>query len=400
MSATSFSGGGSELKNLDPTKLSSGTADISISGNAATVTNGIYTTGNYADPPWITSLSPAKITSGTANISISGNAATATTATTANSVVAGGVATTGLADGAVTSSKLAVNAVTPGAIAFYQNVAIVAPSGGDYNNPATAMAAYSLWCGPPSATNPCLLKIMPGVYDIGTSTVVMQPYIDIEGSGEKLTKITGAIVSGSWPPTAATVKGANNAQIRFLTVQNTGVGNYVVAVLGSSMSSLLHVTATVLGPSSGSSYGYGVYNLGSQPTMTNVTVTVSGAGSSYGYGVYNYASSATMSNVTVYASATHSYGVYNSNCSPIMTNVTVTALGGYAVYNEVGVTVKINNSVLKGASGGLSIYNDSGVTTLVAMTQLDGGAVNNSGGTLTCVGAYNGNYVALGTNCQ
>lgn len=37
--------------------------------NAATVTNGIYTTGNYANPPWITSLAGSKIVGG---ISVAG----------------------------------------------------------------------------------------------------------------------------------------------------------------------------------------------------------------------------------------------------------------------------------------------------------------------------------------
>jgi hypothetical protein len=40
----------------------SGTWAISVSGNAATVTNGVYTTGSYADPTWITSLDGSKIT--------------------------------------------------------------------------------------------------------------------------------------------------------------------------------------------------------------------------------------------------------------------------------------------------------------------------------------------------
>ena len=35
---------------------------VNISGNAATVTNGVYTTGSYADPSWITSLAGTKIT--------------------------------------------------------------------------------------------------------------------------------------------------------------------------------------------------------------------------------------------------------------------------------------------------------------------------------------------------
>ena len=75
-----------------------------VSGNAGTVTNGVYTTGAYADPAWITSLSGSKVSGG-----ISGNAATATTATN----VAGGTAsvTTLSASGAVTLSGGTANGV-------------------------------------------------------------------------------------------------------------------------------------------------------------------------------------------------------------------------------------------------------------------------------------------------
>lgn len=38
-----------------------GTWNISISGNSATVTNGVVTTGSYADPTWITSLAKSKV---------------------------------------------------------------------------------------------------------------------------------------------------------------------------------------------------------------------------------------------------------------------------------------------------------------------------------------------------
>jgi hypothetical protein len=50
---------------------------------ASTVTNGVVTTGSYANPAWITSLAGAKITGTVANAT---NATTATTATTATSV--------------------------------------------------------------------------------------------------------------------------------------------------------------------------------------------------------------------------------------------------------------------------------------------------------------------------
>lgn len=39
-----------------------GTWNISVSGNAGTVTNGVYTSGSYADPAWVTSLAGSKIT--------------------------------------------------------------------------------------------------------------------------------------------------------------------------------------------------------------------------------------------------------------------------------------------------------------------------------------------------
>lgn len=40
----------------------SGTWGIGITGNAETVTNGLYSTGNYADPSWLTSLAYSKLT--------------------------------------------------------------------------------------------------------------------------------------------------------------------------------------------------------------------------------------------------------------------------------------------------------------------------------------------------
>lgn len=43
-------------------KTFSSTITGSISGNAGTVTNGVYTTGSYADPSWLTSLAGSKLT--------------------------------------------------------------------------------------------------------------------------------------------------------------------------------------------------------------------------------------------------------------------------------------------------------------------------------------------------
>lgn len=68
--------------------FSAGTITATLSGNASTVTNGVYTTGSYADPAWITSINYSKLTGTvpTWNQNTTGNAATATTLQTARTI--------------------------------------------------------------------------------------------------------------------------------------------------------------------------------------------------------------------------------------------------------------------------------------------------------------------------
>jgi hypothetical protein len=74
-----------------------GTWAIDISGNAATVTNGVYTNGSYSNPSWITALAGSKITG-----NISGNASNITSYTinqdlgTSNSPTFNNVTATGV----------------------------------------------------------------------------------------------------------------------------------------------------------------------------------------------------------------------------------------------------------------------------------------------------------------
>jgi hypothetical protein len=381
-------------------------ADVEMSGNIG-ITGSVTANSFSGDGSGLT---------GTADISILGNAATASLAT---SVGTGTVDTPGLVNGAV----------TPGKIAFMGRVAIVAKSGGDYSDPATAMSDYTAWCESPSADNPCLLKIMPGVYDVGSSPVEMHAYIDIEGSGENTTKITGAISTGGGfppPPAAGIVMGADNAEIRFLTVENTGTGFSTSGIVNVGTSpSILNVTVSASGgtgnfgvrnrsfssstmtnvnaAASGGNDTYGVYNDNSSPAMTNVNASASG-GTTNNYGVLNFASLPTMNNVRATASGgAYSYGIRNEGSSPTMMNVSASASGGttgnYGVYNQTSVisaTVKINNSVIKGSTN--TIYNSSGVTTLVGNTQLDGGAVSDSG-TLVCAGVYDEDYTFYQSTC-
>ncbi len=272
-----------------------------------------------------------------------------------------------------------------------------------------------------SATNPYLIIIEPGVYDIGSSSLQMKSYVDIQGSGENVTKITGNIDSIS----SGVLKGADDAELRFLTVENTSGGGacYAHAIYNSSCSpKMTHVTATA----AGGTWSYGVYNNNSSPTMTNVTVATSGETHNYGvlnnssssptmtnvtvtvtasgeearnYGVLNNSSSPTMTSVTVVASGgTSNYGVQNNNSSSTMTSVTVVASGGtsynYGVNNMSSSTTKIDHSVISGTT---TINTDESSYTYIGNTRLKGGAVN--GYHNTCAGVYDENFVFYPNTC-
>ncbi|MFC1680279.1 tail fiber domain-containing protein [Pseudomonadota bacterium] len=269
----------------------------------------------------------------------------------------------------------------------YAKVAIVAKGGGDYTSPLDAMANVSSgdnWCGTPSATNRCLVQIMPGVYDIGSTGIVMQQYVSIRGSGQETTKITGGVSTSAFGPESAVVTGADDVDLSDLTIENTGGSSKSIGVWNNTTSpTMTHLTVT----GSGGSYNYGVYNTSSSsPTMTDVTVVASGG--SYNYGVFNQSSSPTMTDVTATGSGgTDSYGVVNFASSPTMNNVTATGSGGtnsYGVYNTSSSSPTMNNVIAsasgasgtnQGISGGTPVLNnvvadDNGTRTVYFDTPL------------------------------
>jgi hypothetical protein len=289
----------------------------------------------------------------------------------------------------------------------YTNIVLGMAHVATFNNPVTAMNRVAFWCGTPSATNPCLIKILPGIYNLGEGSLTMKPYVDIEGSGEDTTIITSAFGNSSL---AGVVNGASNAEIRLLTVRNTDTsGTFVVAIANNAQSpKITHVTAIAAGGGLNCS---GVYNSASSPIMTHVTA--SARGGAEGTGVLNTGSSPVMSYVTasasdgtfsscgvcnmlssspimsnVTATGTHahfSYGVSNTeSSSPVMSEVNATAVGGanaYGVYNMDSSPIMDN--VTANASSGTNVFgvdnmNSSPTMRNVAVTAT-GVAVSNSG---------------------
>ncbi len=235
----------------------------------------------------------------------------------------------------------------------YANVVIVAKSGGDFT---TITAALNSIAG--TADSRYLVWVAPGMYE---EQVTMKQYVDIAGAGQLVTRITGA---GSGTLNSGTLLGANNAELRDLTVENTGDADFAVAIFnGADSPRLTRVTAIAFG--GGRSYGVRNYNV-SSPVMTDVTASASGKSGAIGvanvtscapvmtrvtaeangdadsdnYGVYNETSPARMTDVRATATGdidSVNYGVMNNYADAQMTNVTAEASGGsscFAVYNS------------------------------------------------------------------
>jgi hypothetical protein len=237
-------------------------------------------------------------------------------------------------------------------------------SSGDFLLLSAALASIS----DASASNPYVVRIAPGVYT-ETATVALKTYVDVEGSGQGVTTITCECASASWGASSATVSAGDiAAEIRHLTIENTGGGDYSFGVYtnGSSPSvSMMNVTATATGGTS----NYGVHNSVSSPSMTNVTATATGGGDNYA--VFSYDSSSTMNNVTATATGGEdNYAVFNTSSSPSIRASSLT-------------------------SDDISIYNETSVA-LVADTMLDGWV---SGDGFTCVGVYDEGFSALDQEC-
>jgi hypothetical protein len=250
-------------------------------------------------------------------------------------------------------------------------IILVSPNPGDSAQTNGTALLNNLAAISADVNNPYLIKLGPGIYDIGTSSLQMKEYVDIEGSGENTTIIRG---SNQDP----VVKGASNAELRFLTVMSIGSGTYSVAIGNSNGASpkLTNVTVTA----TGSPYNNcGISNSESSSTMTNVTVKTLGPTSSvHNYAVYNQGGSPTMTNVNTALLGTVGYIIYNDSSSPIMTNVTATAdSGGIGIHNWQSSPTMANVTVtISGGSGDqYGIYNDSSspIMTNVTITISGGG---------------------------
>jgi hypothetical protein len=219
-----------------------------------------------------------------------------------------------------------------------------------------------------------LLKVEPGVYDLGATTLAMKACVDMEGSGEATTRITRA---GSDCPgfgsNVGTLRISEQVELRSLTVENTGGTNCGIAVYSESAGN---------------------------PRITDVTIRASGALSQASGLRLQDASPEVSRTVIQVTGSPQSIGVFVIGTSaPILKDVDVAATGGsqnwaFIISSNVGFlgSTKIYRARAVGSTASLQV--NANATAYVAHTQLEGPVTNT--GTLTCLGVYDGLFLPAG----
>jgi len=302
-----------------------------------------------------------------------------------------------------------------GTAAKYAQVIVVAKSGGDFTDPIAAMESIT----DASATNPYLIKIMPGVYELNYwdgRYLNLKSFVDIEGSGEGVTKISMADALIGFVRTA----GVTNAELRNLTFETIGMSQpimggkwaYLKIIEGDTTGSLKlsHVTLSavaanwyqpmliIYGPEKLSvsdctfiaTGGYGATAIwwGKELAVNNSTITFNSYGAVALQGAWDKLA---INNSTVSV-------VGNAVANPLWGGSMIpnNLMAGIYLLGNGGQTLTITGSTIRALAGNTnyttySILSQGNVPLYpkVAHTQLDGAIFGND---LKCIGTYDANF--------
>ena len=324
-----------------------------------------------------------------------------------------------------------------GLTAKYANVIVVAKSGGDFTDPVAAVASITN----ASATNRYLVRIQPGVYDLGHAAIVMKSWVDIEGAGENSTVLTGY---GAQAGQFYTLVGsASNSTLRALTLQGTGavetqgntffymINNFALSGTQTGPSNLDRVTLVCIGNGvndisaaaygglmedvlvrdvtvrlSGSSNGSTALSLQGNADGPKATATVRGldarvTGGQAAHGLSvgaNIRVDISDSRINVADASVINVGIFTTAAEARITNVTAETqgAGGQALhaYGESNYswnpTTVVDRSTLISGSSPYGALRNTNQRVYAAMTKVDGPIMNT--GVTRCVGLYNADY--------
>ena len=205
----------------------------------------------------------------------------------------------------------------------------------------------------PSASNPWLVKVGPGIFDLGSGSLALPAYTALEGGGQEITVIAAA---GHSAGTLGTVIVGDHGTLSRLTVNNSGDNINPAAVYlpsGATNVGLEHVTLVVYYPSGAGTW----YGLDADTTtsfsLVDCEINIQGGGYLYGIAAGSSAGESRLDGGSVTASggaeSNGSFGFYGDGANPVITNsrFSVGSLGSQrAIYVTGGGTLDLRNSEL------------------------------------------------------
>lgn len=281
--------------------------------------------------------------------------------------------------------------LAPNSLVRYSHTLLVGSNGSPTQNGAALLAAMSIISNAnPSLTNPYLLKLEPGTYDLGNQALALVPYVDLEGSGEGTTFLASSVGSGS--PDLGTLVLAAHSEARFVTVTNGGSNTFQIAICVPPSAinhvRLFHLTATTAA-TNGATNSYGLYNNGGTLTVQDSTFTATGSANNLG--LYNNAGTLIVQNTLLTAAGgTQSIGLSNIGGSATVQNSTLTTSGGsllnYGLFSNGGtitvtkVTVQNSTLTASGGSKSVGLFNAVGTALVQDSTLTASGGLNENDG--------------------
>lgn len=305
----------------------------------------------------------------------------------------------------------------------YTRIKIVTPQDTPLNS-GLALRHVFEELGQASAESPWVIHVEPGVYDLGSAALELKPFVDIQGSGERLTTLR---FSG------ASVVGANDSELRALTVESEAPGaNEVIAIRnGQPRFRIRDVTAMARGglttiafrdqavgatverlravaiSNDKTSNTIGYQCMGCASELIGVVAEARGGNRTYGVdlnlsGLRPSDGTPLLRDVTASGTgATVNHGISVSSGTASLVRVRAKASGSTAtglLVSSAEVAVMESQIEARDASTVRGLWADVGANVHLAHTQLVGGKQVSSGaGALTCYAVYNDSFTNAGT---
>lgn len=291
-----------------------------------------------------------------------------------------------------------------GTTPHFANIIVVAKSGGDFTDPLAAINSII----DASASNPYLIKIMPGVYDVTGSTINLKSYVYVEGSGVSNTIIkSDAIPSiNNFIFDASNIISSALSNISLKVISSVAVGPIFAVSSNNSNIVFNNIDIEIVADGATTYNRIGIQNNKGNVEIRNVKIVIKSNTAGGSFGIVNHddiiVENTTVNIINSYVGGATTQGIalFQGPSSIINTSISVTANS-----NAIGIEsgncsgqcipsiAEIQNSKIQSTAKSIEIVN-GGIVPIIRSnnTQFKGEIVNYGGGLIKLINCYNENY--------